>query len=147
MSSYRCLSHDRSDCRDAVCRLRAERAGLVTRPAPRATKAGGATGARTRSAQTEAVASARAGELWVGPATDTYGSSGQLRGSLAHLPGGVCAHDGQNPDASGLYEGWGRVVGVPNAVSELINGNPVRTTDDSGLVAVRLCSAGRTMLG
>jgi hypothetical protein len=148
MPAYRCRSHDRSDCRDAVCRRQAERAGLVTPPAPRGTKAaGGATAVSVRTARSKAVAAARAGELWLGPAEDIYGSSGQTRGSVAHLPGGVCVDKGQNPDESGLYAGWGRVDGVPSAVQELISGNPVLATDDSGLIAARLCTACRTLLG
>lgn len=84
--------------------------------------------------------------MWVGPTTVMYGADGQTRGSLAHLPGGVCAQVGENPDGGGLFEGWGRVLDSPNAVSDLVNGNPVAATDESGLVAVRLCPSCRTML-
>lgn len=98
-------------------------------------------------ATAEATSRARAGELWLGPPWVGYGRDGELRGSLAHLPGGVCAHSGEKPDASGLYEGWGRILGVPNALPDLINGQPVPATDDSGLVAVRVCSSCRTLLG
>lgn len=93
-----------------------------------------------------AVSRARAGELWVGPARIGRGTDGEPRGSLAHLPGGVCVHYGEKPDASGLYEGWGRILGVPNALGDLINGKPVHVTDDSALVAVRVCSSCRTLL-
>jgi hypothetical protein len=147
--SYRCRSHDRSDCRDAVCRRQAERAGLITPPAPRAargTAAGGTTTA-PRSATAEARARARGGELWLGPAETGYSASGQVSGSTAHLPGAVCNARGENPDATGLFEGWGRVEGVPNAVDQLINGNPVMATDDSGLMATSLCKSCRTILG
>jgi hypothetical protein len=85
--------------------------------------------------------------LWLGPVSVTYSSSGQVTGSTAHLPGGVCKVHGENPDATGLYEGWGRIEGVPNAVAELISGNFVPATDDSGLMATRLCPACKTILG
>lgn len=151
MPSYRCRSHDRSDCRDAVCRRQAERAGLLTPAAPRAprassSKASGARGAAD-SATAEARRRARAGELWLGPTTVSYSSSGQVSGSTAHLPGGVCKVRGENADATGLFEGWGRIEGAPNAVDELIRGNFVMATDGSGLMATRLCQACRTILG
>lgn len=138
MPPYRCRSHDRSDCRDAVCRRQAERAGFV---APRANRtAGGDIGPD----EAAAVSRARTGELWVGPARAAHGTDGP--GSLAHLPGGVCVHYGEKPDDTGLYEGWGRILDVPNALGNLVNGKPVPATDDSGLVAVRICSSCRTLL-
>jgi len=159
--SYRCRSHDRSDCRDAVCRRQAERAGLIAPPtarAPRGSASGGAAAksgagksAAAKSAAGSATATARAralaGELWLGPASVTYSSGGQVTGSTAHLPGGVCKVQGENPDATGLYEGWGRIEGVPNAVAELISGNFVPATDESGLMATRLCPSCKTILG
>jgi hypothetical protein len=66
---------------------------------------------------------------------------------MAHLPGGVCSTKGENPDADGLYAGWGRIEDNPKAVAELIGGNPVMATDGSGLMAVQLCKACRTMIG
>ena len=149
MPSYRCRSHDRSDCRDAVCRRQAERAGLIAPPAPRAARGSGASSARSAvdSPTAEARRRARAGELWLGPATVSYSSSGQTSGSTAHLPGGVCKVRGENPDATGLFEGWGRIENTPNAVDELIQGNFVMATDDSGLMAIRLCQSCRTLLG
>ena len=150
MPPYRCRSHDRSDCRDAVCRRQAERAGLVeprvSKPRARSSAGAAETTAGAPSRSREAAARARAGELWVGPTTVGYGAHGQTRGSTAHLPGGVCKHSGENPDATGLYEGWGRIVGMPSAIDELINGNPVAATDESGLVAVRLCQLCRSQL-
>jgi hypothetical protein len=134
-----------------VCRRQAERAGLITPPAPRAPRrssaGGGAVQVTNRSATAEARARARAGDLWLGPATVQYSASGQVTGSTAHLPGGVCSVRGENPDSSGLFEGWGRIEGVPNAVDQLIAGNPVMATDDSGLMAVSLCKSCRTILG
>jgi hypothetical protein len=152
MPAYRCRSHDKSDCRDAVCRRQAERAGLITPPTPRAartssTRGGAAESAPQRSATAEARARARGGELWLGPATVQYSASGQVSGSTAHLPGAVCAVKGDNPDSSGLFEGWGRVEGQPNAVDHLIAGNPVMATDGSGLMATSLCKSCRTILG
>jgi len=128
-----------------VCRRQAERAGLITPAAPRAPRGAGA--AAPRSATAEARARARGGELWLGPAETGYSASGQVSGSTAHLPGAVCNARGENPDASGLFEGWGRVEGVPNALDQLINGNPVMATDDSGLMATQLCKSCRTILG
>ncbi|MGQ0632251.1 MAG: hypothetical protein ACT4P1_14610 [Sporichthyaceae bacterium] len=148
MPSYRCRSHDRSDCRDAVCRSQAERAGLIT---PRAPRSGAAGRSATRSTVSDAAAAARAraraGELWLGPASVSYSSAGQVSGSTAHLPGGACKVRGESADASGLYAGWGRIEGVPNVVAELISGNFVMATDGSGLMATRLCPACRTILG
>ena len=151
MPSYRCRSHDRSDCRDAVCRRQAERAGLIAPPAPRAARGSGSSASGGRSAADNATAEARrrarGGELWLGPATVSYSSSGQTSGSTAHLPGGVCKVRGENPDATGLFEGWGRIEGAPNAIAELISGNFVMATDGSGLMATRLCQSCRTILG
>lgn len=149
MPSYRCRSHDRSDCRDAVCRRQAERAGLIAPPAPRAARGSGTSSARSAadSPTADARRRARAGELWLGPATVSYSSSGQTSGSTAHLPGGVCKVRGENPDATGLFEGWGRIENTPNAVDELIQGNFVMATDGSGLMAIRLCQSCRTLLG
>jgi hypothetical protein len=153
MPAYRCRSHDKSDCRDAVCRRQAERAGLIPPPtakAPRGsggTRGGSSARATVPSAQSQARARALAGELWLGPATVTYSSYGQVTGSTAHLPGGVCKVRGENPDATGLFEGWGRIEGVPNAVADLISGNVVPATDGSGLIAARLCQSCRTILG
>ena len=89
----------------------------------------------------------QADELWVGPAQVRYGASGQIRGSLAHLPGGVCAQHGENPDTTGLYEGWGRILGAPTALGDLLNGTPVTATDSAGLIAVGLCPACRALIG
>jgi hypothetical protein len=145
--AYRCRSHDRSDCRDAVCRRQAERAGLIPPPTARAPRGSGATATRAASATSAARARAQAGELWLAPATVTYSSYGQVTGSTAHIPGGVCKAQGENPDSSGLYEGWGRIEGVPNAVEELIAGNVVPATDGSGLIAARLCQSCKSLLG
>lgn len=149
MPSYRCRSHDRSDCRDAVCRRQAERAGLIAPPAPRAARGSGSSSARSAvdSPTAEARRRARSGELWLGPATVSYSSSGQTSGSTAHLPGGVCKVRGENPDPTGLFEGWGRIENTPNAVDQLIQGNFVMATDGSGLMAIRLCQSCRTLLG
>jgi hypothetical protein len=132
-----------------VCRRQAERAGLIAPPAPRTARRSSAAGAavETRSVTAEARRRARAGELWLGPATVEYSASGQVSGSAAHLPGGICSARGENPDDTGLFEGWGRIEGVPNAVDQLISGNPVMATDDSGLMATRLCPSCRTILG
>ncbi len=149
MPAYRCRSHDRSDCRDAVCRRQAERAGLISPPTARAPRGSGATAARAAAASPAAAARARAqaGELWLGPATVTYSSYGQVTGSTAHLPSGVCKVRGENPDPTGLYEGWGRIEGVPSAVDDLISGNVVPATDSSGLIAARLCPSCKSLLG
>jgi len=132
-----------------VCRRQAERAGLVGPPAPRAARAsssGAAARTAASSANSEARRRARAGELWLGPATVSYSSGGQVSGSTAHVPGGVCKVRGDNPDATGLFEGWGRIEGSPNAITELISGNFVAATDGSGLMATRLCQSCRTIL-
>jgi len=134
-----------------VCRRQAERAGLVSPPAPRASRRS-SSGTQTvevtnRSVTAEARARARAGELWLGPATVGYSASGQVSGSTAHLPGAVCSVRGENPDPSGLFEGWGRIDGVPDAVAQLISGNPVMATDGSGLMATQMCKSCRTILG
>ena len=149
MPAYRCRSHDRSDCRDAVCRRQAERAGLISPPTARAPRGSGGTAARAAGTSPAAAARARAraGELWLAPSTITYSSYGQITGSTAHLPGGVCNVRGENPDATGLYEGWGRIEGVPNAVDELVSGNVVPATDSSGLIAARLCQSCKSLLG
>jgi hypothetical protein len=148
---YRCRSHDRSDCRDPVCRGQAERAGLIGPPAPRAARGSSSSASAARSAAdsptAEARRRARAGELWLGPATVSYSSSGQVSGSTAHLPGGVCKVRGENPDGTGLFEGWGRIKDAPNAIAELISGNFVMATDGSGLMATRLCQSCRAILG
>jgi hypothetical protein len=148
--AYRCRSHDKSDCRDAVCRRQAEREGLIAPPAPRAPRAAsGAAKARTAAGSANVVARSRAmaGELWLGPESVTYSSSGQVTGSTAHLPGGVCKVRGESPDPTGLFAGWGRIEGAPNAVAELIAGNFVPATDGSGLMATRLCPSCKTILG
>ena len=152
--AYRCRSHDKSDCRDVVCRRQAERAGLIAPPtakAPRAAGASRAGGSAARTAVPSAAAAARAralaGELWLGPATVTYSSGGQVTGSTAHIPGAVCKVRGENPDATGLFEGWGRIEDTPNAVADLIAGNFVPATDGSGLMATRLCQSCKTLLG
>ncbi|WP_344600793.1 hypothetical protein [Sporichthya brevicatena] len=151
MPAYRCRSHDRSDCRDVVCRRQAERAGLITPTAARPRSSGGSSGGGARTPVTSAAAQARtrarAGELWLGPATVTYSSYGQVTGSTAHLPGGVCKVRGENPDSTGLFEGWGRIENTPNAIEQLISGNPVMATDGSGLMAVRFCQSCKTVLG
>jgi hypothetical protein len=134
-----------------VCRRQAERAGLITPPAPRASRSAGSGGGAGRTAVNSVTADARrragAGELWLGPASVSYSSSGQVSGSTAHLPGGVCKVRGDNPDATGLFEGWGRIEGAPNAITELMSGNFVMATDGSGLLATRLCPSCRTILG
>ena len=137
-----------------MCRRQAERAGLIAPPTAKAPRAAGAarTGGSTArtaapSATSQARARALAGELWLGPATVTYSSGGQVTGSTAHLPGAVCKVRGENPDSSGLFEGWGRIEGNPNAVPDLIAGNFVPATDGSGLMATRLCQSCKTILG
>jgi hypothetical protein len=134
-----------------VCRRQAERAGLIAPPTVRAPRSSGSGGSTTRTAVPSATAQARAralaGELWLGPATVTYSSGGQVTGSTAHLPGGACKVRGENPDPSGLFEGWGRIEDTPNAVADLIAGNFVPATDGSGLMATRLCPSCKTILG
>jgi hypothetical protein len=151
MPSYRCRSHDRSDCRDVVCRRQAERAGLVTPPAPRAARGSVSTGktaaSSAGSATAQARARARSGELWLGPTEVYYSASGQVTGSTAHLPGPACNVRGENADSTGLFQGWGRVEHVPDALADLVSGKPVMATDGSGLMATRLCQSCRTILG
>lgn len=147
--AYRCRSHDKSDCRDVVCRRQAEREGLITPAAPRAPRGSGATSTRTPAGSANATARSRAaaGELWLGPSTVAYSSYGQVTGSTAHLPGAVCKVRGESPDSTGLFAGWGRIEGNPKALPELVAGNSVPATDDSGLIAVRLCQSCKTILG
>jgi hypothetical protein len=105
----------------------------------RGTALGKATGAkpqgmwevRTFGALPTTFRGAEPGEIWVGPLP----IAGDIVG---HLPGTPCLNDGVNPDDSGLWEGWGRVI-APGARIELTEKSAVTTTDGTDLVAVRWC--------
>jgi hypothetical protein len=114
---YTCKSHGRKDCRDAVCRRQAERAGLVT-PTP----------SKHRAQQILTVDGLVVAGAWVGYQVLPDGR----RGSLAHLSD--CPHlEDSELDKHDVIPA-DRAI---EAIRELRNGAQVEAR--GGRVAVRLC--------
>ena len=114
---YTCRSHGKNDCRDAVCRKQAERAGVIA-PTP----------SKHRAQQILAVDGLVVAGPWVGYEVLPDGR----RGSLAHLRD--CAHLVDSALEQHDVIPADRAV---EAIRELRNGTWVEARD--GRIAVRLC--------
>ncbi len=161
-----CKSHGTRNCTQPMCkqqRLReqsraAEAAAAAnggvapTTPASRTTSPRATSTAKSRAAAPAPVKAPKPPGMWEErtfgalPSTFRTGEPGEIwvnnvpEGGeiVGHLPGTPCLKDGVDPDATGLWDGWGR-VNSPGARADLTDKKPVTTTDGTALVAARWC--------